>query len=127
MSPLARTTDRGVSPVLGGTLMVVVSHEAGSVADGSEVFVRDDAGNEIVWEAVRTGESSISPGGYSKRLQLSTQPTARCRAVERVMTCRRYCTFTSTAGAATRPCDQSARRVSATSSSSRAPTGRRSG
>lgn len=99
MSPRAGTTDRGVSPVLGGTLMLVVvvllaavlgsiafgfqdflvepgpqvafdteyhadgegngangafvvSHEAGSVADGSEVFVRDDVGNEIAWEAV---------------------------------------------------------------------------
>jgi flagellin-like protein len=43
---------------------VNISHEAGSVADGSRVYVRDDAGNEVAWKDIWTGDATVAPGGY---------------------------------------------------------------
>jgi hypothetical protein len=41
-----------------------VSHEGGTVADGSTVSVRDDAGNEVAWGDIWTGDATVAPGGY---------------------------------------------------------------
>lgn len=48
----------------GNGAYVNVSHVAGDVADGSAVYVRDESGNEIAWEDIWMGSSTISPGGY---------------------------------------------------------------
>ncbi|RDI72764.1 type IV pilin [Halopelagius longus] len=48
----------------GNGAYVNISHVAGDVADGSIVYVRDESGNEIAWESIWTGESTVSPGGH---------------------------------------------------------------
>ncbi|WP_305037583.1 type IV pilin [Haloferax sp. KTX1] len=40
-----------------------ITHEFGSIEDGSQVFVVDDAGNRIAWEDVWTGGETVGPAG----------------------------------------------------------------
>ncbi|WP_049967813.1 type IV pilin [Haloferax prahovense] len=40
-----------------------ITHEFGSLEDGSRVFVVDDANNRIAWEDVWTGGETVGPAG----------------------------------------------------------------
>ncbi|RDZ34688.1 MULTISPECIES: type IV pilin [Haloferax] len=111
LAPSERRSSRGISPVVGVSLLVVIvvllaamvgmmvmgfedvlsepqpqvsfdvdyhpdgvdngangayiniTHEFGSIEDGSQVFVVDDANNRIAWEDVWTGDEEVGPAG----------------------------------------------------------------
>lgn len=48
----------------GGTAYVNITHEGGAVLDGTEVYVRDSTGNEVLWTDVWTGSDTVEPGEY---------------------------------------------------------------
>jgi len=42
-----------------------IHHRAGDIADGTDVFIRDESGNEIAWSDVWTAGSTVGPGSYA--------------------------------------------------------------
>lgn len=42
----------------------VLTYEGGPTVDASDVYVRDESGNEVAWEAVWTGGPEVSAGQY---------------------------------------------------------------
>ncbi|WP_277553029.1 type IV pilin [Halobaculum limi] len=42
-----------------------IHHRAGDIADGTEVFIRDESGNEIAWSTVWTAGPTVGPGSYA--------------------------------------------------------------
>ena len=42
-----------------------IHHRAGDIADGTDLFIRDESGNEIAWSDVWTAGSTVGPGSYA--------------------------------------------------------------
>jgi flagellin-like protein len=42
-----------------------IRFQSGEVADGTDVYVRDESGNEVAWEEVWTAGPRVGPGSYA--------------------------------------------------------------
>ncbi|WP_435063860.1 type IV pilin [Halobaculum sp. EA56] len=44
---------------------IEIHHRGGDIADGTEVFIRDESGNEVAWSDVWTAGPTVGPGSYA--------------------------------------------------------------
>ena len=49
----------------GGKPYLEIHHQAGDIADGTKVFIRDESGNEVAWSDVWTAGPTVGPGSYA--------------------------------------------------------------
>ena len=49
----------------GGKPYLEIHHQAGAIADGTMVFIRDESGNEVAWSDVWTAGPTVGPGSYA--------------------------------------------------------------